>query len=117
MTTITGRAVCCTLLGFRAVGQSPRYAKSLAQEVSGTDVVLTRADWEARQNFVLRTPRLTIRPIEGRDAAGFAALMVPEVARMLSSVTPGMSEAEALADHPAPEMAGLSRLYPDDHRT
>ena len=87
-------------LGFVPVGQSPRYARSLSQEVPGTDVVLTRARWQARQSFTLYTPRLTIRPLEPRDAADFAALTVPEVTRMLARVKPDMTEAEVLAEMP-----------------
>ena len=87
-------------IGFLPVGQSPRYAKSLAQEVPGTDMVLTRSRWQSRQNFTLYTPRLTIRPIEKRDAAEFAALTVPEVAGMLARVKPNMTEAEVLKDLP-----------------
>ena len=70
-------------LGFREVGRSLRFARSLAQEVPGTDVVLTRKAWERRQNFTTYTPRLTLRPIEERDAADFAKALVPDVARML----------------------------------
>ena len=87
-------------LGFQTAGQSMRYAKSLAQEVPGTDVVLTRARWQTRQDFVIKTPRLTLRPIENRDAAPFAALTVPGVTRMLSRLKTGMTEAEVLADLP-----------------
>ena len=87
-------------LGFETVAQSPRYAKSLAQEVPGTDVVLTRARWEARLDFRVTTERLTLRPIETRDAAAFAALTVPAVTTMLSRLKTGMSEAEVLADLP-----------------
>ena len=87
-------------LGFQASGQSPRYAKSLAQEVPGTDVVLTRDRWQQRETFVIKTPRLTLRPMEKKDAAPFAALSVPEIARMLSRMKTGMTEAEVLADMP-----------------
>ena len=85
-------------LGFRSLGQSPRYARSLAQEVSGTDVVLTRADWQARQDFTLKTPRLTLRPINDSDAADFAALTMPEALRLVSDLKPQMTRPEALAE-------------------
>lgn len=35
-------------LGFQPVRERPRFARALSQEVMGTDVVLTRAAWEAR---------------------------------------------------------------------
>lgn len=97
-------------LGFQVTGHSPRFAKSLAQDVPGTDVILTRKRWEARQSFTLYTPRLTIRPIEDRDAGPFARLTVPDVTRMLSRLKTGMSEAEVLADLPRRRWTGLLRF-------
>ena len=93
-------------LGFQDTGKSPRYAKSLAQEVPGTDVALTRTRWQARQDFVIKTSRLILRPMEERDAAPFAALTVPEVTRMLSRLKTGMTEAEVLADLPRRKWRG-----------
>ncbi len=97
-------------LGFKKTGESLRYAKSLAQEVMGTDVVLTRQDWEAREAFVLNTKRLTIRPLEERDAADFARLTIPEVTAMVSNLRTGMTEAEALADFPRRRWRGYLRF-------
>ncbi len=94
-------------LGFCKVGESLRFAKSLAQEVMGSDLVLSRDDWEARRSFRLETERLVIRPIEDRDAGDFARLSVPEVTRMLSKLKTNMTEAEALADLPRRRWRGL----------
>lgn len=94
-------------LGFREVGQSLRFARSLAQEVSGTDVVLTRKAWERRQNFTLYTPRLMLRPMERRDASPFAAATVPEVTRNLGRLKTGMTEAEVLVDLPRRKWRGF----------
>lgn len=94
-------------LGFHPVGQSLRYAKSLAQDVPGTDVALNRARWQDRQDFVVKTPRLTLRPMKDRDAADFAAMTVPEVTRMLSRLKTGMTEAEVLADLPRRKWRGF----------
>ncbi len=87
-------------LGFQFLRNATTYARSLAQDVPATDVILTRKRWNARKDFTLYTPRLTLRPMEERDAAGVAALTVPEVTRMLSRLKTGMSEAEMRADLP-----------------
>lgn len=87
-------------LGFQVSGHSARYAKSLAQAVPGTDMILTRSRWKARQGFTLYTPRLTLRPLEKRDAAAFAKLTVPKVTRMLARLKPDMTEAQVLGDLP-----------------
>ena len=89
-----------TALGFRLLAYGTTFAKSLNQEVPSTEMVLTRKAWDARQNFTLYTPRLTLRPIEPRDAAAFAAMTVTEVTTMLSRLKTGMTEAEVLADLP-----------------
>lgn len=70
-------------LGFQEVGRSQRFARSLAQEVPGTDVVLTRKRWDARRDFTLYTPRLTLRTLTENDAQAMAELLVPTVARHL----------------------------------
>lgn len=87
-------------LGFRLLGHGTTFAKSLNQDVPSTDMVLTRKAWERRQNFTLYTPRLTLRPMEGRDAAAFAALTVPEITRNLSRLNTGMTTDDVLADLP-----------------
>ncbi|MDA8587154.1 GNAT family N-acetyltransferase [Rhodobacteraceae bacterium] len=94
-------------LGFKITGHSPRFARVLAQAVPGTDVVLTRDRWQARQDFTLYTPRLTIRPIEDRDAGAFARLTVSDITRMLSRLKTGMTEAEAQANLPRHKWKGL----------
>ena len=85
-------------LGFRLFGHGTTFAKSLNQEVPSIEMVLTRKAWERRQNFKVYTPRLTLRPLEDRDAAAFAAMTVPEVTRMLSRLKTGMTEEEVRAD-------------------
>lgn len=85
-------------LGFVEAGQSPRYARSLGQEVPGTDVILSRKSWEARRDFTLYTPRLVLRPLKRADAAPIAAMTMPEVTRMLSKLRTGMTEAEVIEE-------------------
>lgn len=93
-------------LGFRSVRQRARFARALSQDVMGTDLVLTREAWTARKSFRIETERLTIRPLEDRDAPDFTSLTVPEVTRMLSKLKTGMTEAEALADFPRRKWRG-----------
>lgn len=87
-------------LGFRPFQRVTRYAKSFQQDVVSNQMRLTRKDWDARLDMTLYTPRLTLRPLEKRDAAPFSQMMVPEVTRMLSRHKTGMTEAEVLADLP-----------------
>ncbi len=87
-------------LGFRETGRTERQARALSQTVMSTRVALTRADWERRQDFTLYTPHLTLRPVTLDDAAAFAALTVPEVARNLARVPANMTEEQARADLP-----------------
>lgn len=84
-------------LGFLPVGQAPRFARALQQQVTSVDMLLTRDRWQARQGFTLYTPRLTIRPMKQGDAPALAAIAVPEVARNMSSFPVGMSEDDARA--------------------
>ncbi len=97
-------------LGFEFVRDRARFSRALSQDVMGTDLVLTREAWEARQDLTLRTKRLIIRPLEERDAADFARLTVPEVTRMLSNLKTGMTEAEALADFSRRRWRGYLRF-------
>ncbi len=97
-------------LGFRPVRERPRFARALSQDVMGTDLVLTRAAWEARQDFRIESKRLIIRPLEDRDASDFARLTVPEVTTMLSNLKTGMTKAEALADFPRRKWRGHLRF-------
>lgn len=87
-------------LGFRQTGRVERHARALSQNVMSTRVTLTREDWARRQDFTLYTPRLTLRPVTLDDAAAFAALTVPEVARNLARVPANMTEDQARADLP-----------------
>lgn len=82
-------------LGFRFDEKRVRHAVSFRQDVVSNGMRLTRARWNERQGFTLRTPRLTIRPMGEGDAAALAALSVPEVARGTSSIVPGWSANEA----------------------
>ena len=87
-------------LGFRPLSREERQARALSQKVMATTLTLGRADWTARQDFTLYTPRLTLRPVTLDDAAAFAALTTPEVARNLARVPADMTEEEARADLP-----------------
>ncbi len=82
-------------LGFKRTEQITRYAKSFQQDVVSNQMVLTRSKWQARSDFTLYTPRLTIRPMREADAAALIALATPQVTRMLFSLEP----------HPSPEVA------------
>jgi len=81
--------------GFEVVCQRKRPARALSQEVWTSDMRLTRTRWELRQDFTLKTPRLTLRPMRTRDAVSLSALAVAEVTRNLCSIQPGLSEAGA----------------------
>ncbi|MDD9920750.1 MAG: GNAT family N-acetyltransferase [Boseongicola sp.] len=94
-------------LGFKEVGRSARFAKSLSQEVPGTDVVLTRADWRARMDFHIESDRLTLRPVQEADAAEFAASLTPSVARNLLRFTAGMETTDIRAMIPKMTWKGL----------
>ena len=87
-------------LGFRLKERVTRHARSFRQDVVSNQMLLARKDWEARQDFSIYTPRLTLRPLKEEDAAPFAAMMVPKVTRMLSRHKTGMTEAEVLAELP-----------------
>lgn len=50
-------------LGFKPVRDRPRFARALSQDVMGTDLILTRDAWAARQDFTIETRRLIIRPL------------------------------------------------------
>ncbi len=82
-------------LGFQFDTRHVRHARSFRQDVVSNRMRLTRARWKARHGFALRTPRLEIRPMHAGDAAGLAAMAVPEVARGTASVVPGWSRDEA----------------------
>lgn len=84
-------------LGFEEVAQRTRFAKSLNQDVTSHEMTLTRAAWEARQIFVVRTPRLVLRPWTIADAPALAALVTDDVARMTGSMAAGWSVDEAQA--------------------
>jgi RimJ/RimL family protein N-acetyltransferase len=82
-------------LGFTFEETRVRHARSFRQDVVSNRMRLTRKGWEARQGFTLYTPRLTIRPMQARDAASLAAMAVPDVARNLSTIPVGMSVSAA----------------------
>ncbi len=93
-------------LGFRLSERVTRYARSFQQDVVSNQMRLSRKDWRARLDMTLYTPRLMLRPLESRDAAAFAAMMVPEVTRMLSRHRTGMTEADVLDDLPRRKWRG-----------
>ena len=73
-------------LGFRAVGEAMRNARSLNQDVPATEMALTRQAWEARADFTVYTPRLTLRPWKDGDADALLGLITPGLARGVSSI-------------------------------
>ena len=82
-------------LGFRVKDRITRYAKSFRQDVISNQMTLTRADWQARHDFTLYTPRLTIRALGDADAEAFAALMREEVTRNLAVFPKSLSVDDA----------------------
>ncbi len=94
-------------LGFQPVGQDQRYARALSQDVTANLVLLTRGRWVDRQDFSIKTPRLTLRPVTLDDAEAFAALTVPEVARNLARVPAHMTVEQARAYLPRRMWEGL----------
>lgn len=82
-------------LGFQFTEQITRYAKSFRQDVVSNQMVLSRARWQGRQGMTLYTPRLTIRPLDARDAEALSALSVPEVARNMATIPVDMSVSAA----------------------
>lgn len=94
-------------LGFKTAAFGTTFAKSLNQDVNSVEVVLSRKQWEARQSFILFTPRLTLRPIKDSDAQALIELAQPEVTRMLFSLKTGLDRKEALEFITARQWAGL----------
>ena len=84
-------------LGFEEVAQHTRFAKSFNQEVTSHEMRLTKANWEARKKIDIRTGRLHLRPMTGRDAPFLMDLARPEVTRMLFSLKTGLNADEAKA--------------------
>lgn len=82
-------------LGFVPVAQRLRFARALSQNVMGTDMVLTREAWDARQDFTIRTSRLLLRPWSPSDAGALVDLVTSDVARMTGSMSADWSAAEA----------------------
>lgn len=75
-----------TALGFKPVGRAMRNARSLNQDVVATEMELTRQAWEARSDFMVFTPRLTLRPWVEGDAEALIGLITPGLARGVSSI-------------------------------
>jgi RimJ/RimL family protein N-acetyltransferase len=82
-------------LGFVFEDRRMRHARSFRQDVVSNRMRLTRVRWNERQDFTLYTPRLVLRALEMRDAPRLSAMAVPEVARNMSTIPVGMSEADA----------------------
>ncbi|MDU8944961.1 GNAT family N-acetyltransferase [Ovoidimarina sediminis] len=81
-------------LGFVYTGRRPVQAQALAQTVEGHELLLTRDAWEARRNILIRTERLTLRPLRDADWRQMQKLGgVPEVARMMLMLTVPWPEA------------------------
>ncbi|SMX24283.1 GNAT family N-acetyltransferase [Boseongicola aestuarii] len=73
-------------LGFQPIGHTMRNARSLNQDVGATEMELTRANWSARTEFTVYTPRLTMRPWKDGDAEALLALITPGLTRGVSSI-------------------------------
>ncbi|MGR3513217.1 MAG: GNAT family N-acetyltransferase [Paracoccaceae bacterium] len=84
-------------LGFKEVAQRTRFAKSLNQDVTSHEMLITRADWEGRQKIDIRTKRLRMRPMVEEDAPFLMDLARPEVTRMLFRLITNLSLEEAQA--------------------
>ncbi|NNL18517.1 MAG: GNAT family N-acetyltransferase [Boseongicola sp.] len=87
-------------LAFRPVGRAMRNARSLNQDVSATEMELTRDAWEARCDFTVYTPRLTLRPWKAGDAEALLGLITPGLTRGVSSIGNNwtLEHAEAAVD-------------------
>lgn len=88
-------AAILAALGFEVAGTGLRFARSLNQQLPSTTVRLSRPRWLARQAFVLKTARLTIRPLARSDARALAAMAVEPVARNMATIPVGMSAEQA----------------------
>ena len=73
-------------LGFRPNGIAKRKARALSQEVTAHDMLLERSSWEARQDFTIYTPRLTLRPWKDGDARALLDLITPGLTRGVASI-------------------------------
>ena len=83
-------------LGFVLEERQEQFAKSFQQDVVSNKMVLSRKQWEARQDMTIYTPRLTIRPMREADVGALVALAVPKVTRNLSRIPTGWTEAAAI---------------------
>lgn len=74
--------------GFLPTGRRRIPARALRQDVEAETLALTRSRWQNRRRFRISTPRLTLRETRCDDWRALQSLGgVPEVARMLTSVT------------------------------
>ncbi|MBT8408741.1 MAG: GNAT family N-acetyltransferase, partial [Alphaproteobacteria bacterium] len=74
-------------LGFEAVVPGTINARALNQTVNATRMRLTRARWQERRRYRLKTPRLLIRELHASDWRALQAIGGdPAVARMMVSV-------------------------------
>lgn len=99
-----------TALGFQLTERVKRFARSFNQDVISNQMTLSRERWEARQGFTIYTPRLTLRPLEDRDAEGLRAVAVEEVARNLSTIPVGLTLENAYAFIQENKFQGLPGL-------
>lgn len=84
-------------LGFVPDGTKLKTARALSQDIVSNEMRLTRAAWNDRQRFDVRTARLRLRPLERTDAHALVDIATPEVARMLSSLPEDLSVSAAKA--------------------
>lgn len=82
-------------MGFEYVGARDVKSLSLAQTVTARAMALTRARWQARREIEITTARTVLRPLFEKDWPRLQAIGgVPEVARMMLSLTAPWPEAD-----------------------
>lgn len=82
-------------LGFRYTGRRPVQAQALAQTVEGHEMRLSRVDWDKRRHVEMDSERLTLRGLRESDWRRLQQIGgVPEVARMMLSMTVPWPEGE-----------------------
>ncbi|MEL7027267.1 MAG: GNAT family N-acetyltransferase [Pseudomonadota bacterium] len=84
-------------LGFKPTDIVPQEARALSQDVLCQKMRLTRADWQQRETFEVRTQRLKLRPLIRTDARALQKIATPEVAYMVTSIPSDFTLAEAKA--------------------
>lgn len=85
-------------LGFQGRGATRTWSRARQADLPGQALRLTRANFEARHQMRLITPRLLIEGYRPADAAALHGIVTrPKVARMLQRFRPDMTVAEVAA--------------------